>query len=144
MKRKYAIFILVLLIVPMIILAVTLLKSGDKKPITLTLWHNYGGQMKDTMDEMIEEFNGTIGTKEGVFISVTSISGSSALHDKLTMAANDDPGAPALPDITTAYPKTALILANKGLLVNLDEQFNTEELAEYIPRFIEEIGLEIK
>ncbi|HWT76886.1 MAG TPA: extracellular solute-binding protein [Mobilitalea sp.] len=138
MKKKYVLLILVLLLIPAAILAIILLKPGEKKPVTLTLWHNYGGQMKDTMDEMIEEFNGTVGAKEGVFISVTSISGSSTLHDKLTMAANGDPGAPSLPDITTAYPKTALILAEKGLLVNLEEQFSDEELAKYIPRFIEE------
>ena len=54
------------------------------------------------------------------------------------MAANNDPGAPELPDITTAYPKTALILAEKDLLVDLNEQFTEEELAKYVPRFIEE------
>lgn len=111
---------------------------NNKKQVTLTLWHNYGGQMKVTMDEMIEEFNGTVGIEEGVIINVTSISGSSTLHDKLIMAANNDPGAQAMPDITTAYPKTALILTEKNLLVNLDEQFTEKELSEYIPRFIEE------
>jgi multiple sugar transport system substrate-binding protein len=54
------------------------------------------------------------------------------------MAANQDPGAPDLPDITTAYPKTALILANKGLLADIGEQFTDEELAAYVPRFLEE------
>ncbi|MGE4283390.1 MAG: extracellular solute-binding protein [Clostridia bacterium] len=107
-------------------------------PITLTLWHNYGGQMKNTMDEMIDEFNATIGTEKGIIVNVTSISGSATLHEKLAMAANGDPGAPSLPDITTAYPKTALILAEKELLVDLNEQFTAEELSAYIPRFLEE------
>lgn len=138
MKKKYILFILILLIVPTVILAVILINPGAKDPVTLTLWHNYGGQMKDTMDEMIEEFNGTIGVKEGVFISVTSISGSSTLHDKLTMAANGDPGAPELPDITTAYPKTAMLLADKNLLIDLEEQFTQKELSNYIPRFMDE------
>ena len=88
--------------------------TGPKNQVVLTLWHNYGGQLKDTMDEMIDKFNETVGAKEGIIISVTSISGSETLHDKLIMAANGEPGAPPLPDITTAYPKTALILAQKG------------------------------
>lgn len=138
MKKKYVVLLLVLLLVPIIILTVSFIKLQSKETVTLTLWHNYGGQMKDTMDEMIEEFNATVGAKEGVFINVTSISGSSALHEKLTMAANNDPGAPTLPDITTAYPKTAVILADKGLLVNLEDQFTEKELTDYIPRFIEE------
>jgi multiple sugar transport system substrate-binding protein len=111
---------------------------NPKNPVTLTLWHNYGGQMKNTMDEMVDEFNETIGEEKGIIISVTSISGSATLHEKLTMAANGDPGAPPLPDITTAYPKTALILAEKGLLCDLEQQFTPDELSAYIPRFLEE------
>lgn len=109
-----------------------------KNPVTLTLWHNYGGQMKNTMDEMVDEFNETIGAKKGIILSVTSISGSATLHEKLTMAANEDPGAPNLPDITTAYPKTAIILAKKGLLADIGTQFTAAELEAFVPRFLEE------
>lgn len=111
---------------------------SSQNPTTLTLWHNYGGQLKETMDDMIDEFNETVGKKEGIIINVTSISGSAAIHEKLTMAANGDPGAPELPDITTIYPKTALTLAEKGLLVDLNQHFNPQELAAYIPDFLEE------
>lgn len=128
----------ILLIIPIIILTISLIRTKSAGPVTLTLWHNYGGQMKNTMDEMVEEFNGTIGQKKGIIINVTSISGSSTLHEKLTMAANRDPGAPDLPDITTAYPKTAMVLTQKGLLLDLTEQFSEKELEEYIPRFLEE------
>lgn len=112
--------------------------ASSEKPVTLTLWHNYGGQLKDTMDEMVDEFNETVGVNKGIIINVTSISGSATLHEKLTMAADGDPGAPSLPDITTAYPKTALILAEKGLLADLDQQFTSKELSAYIPEFIQE------
>lgn len=138
MKKKYFVLIIILLLIPIILIAFSFLKLKSEQPISLTLWHNYGGQMKTTMDEMIEEFNGTIGVKERITINVTSISGSSTLHDKLTMAANQDPGAPELPDITTAYPKTAMILADKDLLVNLSDVFTEKELSAFVPRFIEE------
>jgi len=94
------------------------------------------------MDSMVDEFNDTVGAEKGIIINVTSISGSATLHKKLTMAANGDPGAPSLPDITTAYPKTALILAQKGLLADLNEQFSLQELSAYIPEFLEEGRLE--
>lgn len=112
------------------------------KPVPLTLWHNYGGQMKDTMDKMVDEFNATVGAEKGIILSVTSISSSSALHEKLIMAANREPGTPEMPDLTTANPKTAVILAEKGLLTNLAEQFTEEELTAYVPRFLEEGRLE--
>ena len=111
---------------------------NPKNPVTLTLWHNYGGQMKNTMDEMVDEFNETVGAEKGIILNVTSISSSSTLHEKLTMAAKGDPGAPQLPDITTTYPKTALILAQKGLLMDFGEQFTEEELSAYVPEFLEE------
>ncbi|HYE67527.1 MAG TPA: extracellular solute-binding protein [Anaerovoracaceae bacterium] len=109
-----------------------------KDPITLTLWHNYGGQMKETMDSMVDEFNETLGSEKGIIINVTSISSSNALHEKLVMIANGDAGAPDMPDIATANPKTAVILADKGLLTDLKTQFTQKELDAYLPRFLEE------
>ena len=115
-------------------------KAGldPKNPVTITLWHNFGGQMLATMDELVDEFNSTLGKETGIQLNVTSVSGSAILQEKLTMAANGDPGAPVLPDITTCYPNTALTLQQKGLLVNLDEAFTREELSAYLPRFVEE------
>ena len=129
-------FILILALVCVGCKSTKTVNSSDL--ITLTLWHNYGGQLKDTMNDMIDEFNETVGAEEGIIVTVTSISGSATLHEKLVMAANADPGAPSLPDITTAYPKTALILAEKGLLADLNQQFTPDELSAYIPEFLQE------
>lgn len=111
---------------------------NPKKPVTLTMWHNFGGQMKETMDRMVDEFNETVGAEKGIILNVTSITASSALHEKLTMAAGGDPGAPELPDIATANPKTAIILKEKGLLADVGKQFTEKELSAYLPRFVEE------
>ena len=108
------------------------------RPVTLTLWHNYGGQMKETMDLMVDEFNETVGAEKGIIINVTSVSSSDALHEKLVMIANGDAGAPEMPDIATANPKTAVILADKGLLTDLKSLFAENELDAYLPRFLEE------
>ena len=109
-----------------------------KKPVTINLWHNYGGSMKDTMDNLIDEFNDTEGNQKGIIINVTSLSGSATIQEKLKMAVNDEPGAPELPDITTLYPNTALLLAEKGLLANIESQFSNEELSLFVPEFVEE------
>lgn len=127
-----------------LVLCLLLASCGDagglnpKRPVTLTLWHNYGGQMQATMDEQIERFNATVGREKGIIVSVTSISSSAALQEKLTMIAAGDPGAPEMPDITTCYPATAMLLANRGLLTPMDEYFTDEELALYLPRFLQE------
>lgn len=113
-------------------------KLDPDNPVTLSLWHNYGSQMRNTMDDLISEFNDTVGKEKGIIINVTSISGSATVHEKLLMAANDEPNAPELPDITTLYPKTALILAEKNLLADIGLQFTEEELSKYVQEYVDE------
>ncbi|NLV17677.1 MAG: extracellular solute-binding protein [Syntrophomonadaceae bacterium] len=113
-------------------------KLDPKNPVTITMWHNYGGQMQTTMDKLIDEFNVTVGRERGIILNVTSVTAMKEQEEKLAMIANGDPGAPQMPDLVTAYPKTAALLAAKGLLAPLEHQFTASELAEYIPQYIEE------
>ena len=75
-----------------------------KAPVTLTMWHNYGGDMQQAMDYLIDRFNSTVGKEQGIVIDVTAISSSSELDKSLAMIVNGDPGAPDMPDIFTGYP----------------------------------------
>ncbi len=108
------------------------------KPVTLTMWHNYGGDMQSAMDFLIDEFNSTVGKEKGIVINVTAISSSSELNKSLDLIVNDDPGALDMPDIFTGYPKLAIKFQEKGMLVNLDDYFSVEVLSEYIPEFVQE------
>ncbi len=112
-----------------------------KEPVTLTMWHNYGGDMQETMDSLIDEFNSTVGKEKGIIINVTAISSSSELNKSLDMIANDDPGAPDMPDIFTGYPKVAIQFQQKGMLCDLTEYFTEQELDTYVDAFIEEGSL---
>ena len=60
-----------------------------QNPVTITMWHNYGGQMKDTMDALIDQFNDTVGREHGIIINVTSISDKDQ-NEKLAMIAAGD------------------------------------------------------
>ncbi len=109
-----------------------------KNPVTLTMWHNYGGDMQATMDYLIDQFNSTVGKEKGIVINVTAISSSSELNESLSMIVNDDPGAPDMPDIFTGYPKVAVQFQEKGLLADLDNYFTQDELNKYVAAFVEE------
>ena len=108
------------------------------EPVIITLWHNYGGQMEASMNDLIDEFNGTVGKEQGIIINITSVSSSSALYDKIVASADGIPGSSELPNITTGYPKSALVLNKNEKLLDLKEYFSEEELDQYLPRFIEE------
>lgn len=141
MRRKCIVWPVLLLLVLLSLLTSACRQTGGlnpKKPVALTLWHNFGGQMQATMDELIGEFNATVGKENGVTVSITSISSSSSLQDKLTMIAVGDPGAPDMPDLTTCYPATAALLADKGLLTPIDGYFTDADLADYLPQFLDE------
>ncbi|MFY9188376.1 MAG: extracellular solute-binding protein [bacterium] len=139
MKKKRLVGIVMLFLTLVLVFACGPKSDLDpKKPVTLTLWHNFGGQMQATMDEQVREFNATVGKEKGIIINVTSISGSASLQEKLTMIAAGDPGAPEMPDITTCYPATAALLSDKELLAPLDGHFTEAELAEYLSPFLQE------
>lgn len=111
---------------------------NPNEPVIITLWHNYGGQMEASMNDLVDEFNGTVGKEQGIIINITSVSSSSALYDKIVASADGIPGSSELPNITTGYPKSALILNKNEKLLDLKEYFSEKELDQYLPRFIEE------
>jgi multiple sugar transport system substrate-binding protein len=90
------------------------------------------------MDELIDEFNASLGRKRGVTISVTSVSAARELNEQLMKIASEDPGVSRMPDMVTVYPSVAQILAKAGLLAPLDPLFSEKELAAYLPQFVRE------
>lgn len=113
-------------------------KLDPKNPVTVTMWHNYGGDMQESMDYLIDQFNATVGKEQGIVINVTAISSSAELNESLAMIVNGDPGAPDMPDIFTGYPKIAVQFEEKDMLANLDDYFTAEELSAYVDAFVEE------
>ena len=60
------------------------------------------------------------------------------LLTKVVDAANKKVGAADIPDIFAAYSDTAYEIDQLGLVADLDPYFTEEELAEYVPSYIEE------
>lgn len=112
--------------------------SGINEPAIITLWHNFSGEMRATINEQIETFNHTIGAQENIFVTVTSNAGSAEIQNRLSMIAAGETSASEMPDITVCYPQTAVLLQEKELIAPLDHYFTEEELAAYVPPFIEE------
>lgn len=109
-----------------------------KGPVTVTLWHVYGGQTDSPLNDLIDQFNQTVGAEEGIRIQVTSVSNTNTIHEAVLASANSQPGASELPDLFISYPKTVLAMPDSGVLVDFRDYFSQEELAEFIPAFLEE------
>lgn len=113
-------------------------KDKTKEPLTLTMWHVYGEQTDSPLNDLIDEFNNTVGRQEGIRIQVAAVSNTSDIHDDVLRAANNEPGADALPDIFVSYPKTVLAMPDSDILVDYKDYFSEDELSQYIPEFIDE------
>ena len=109
----------------------------NKNPVTLTMWHVFGSQTDSPMNDMVDEFNKTVGKDKGVVINVISVSNSSDIHGALLAAAAGNAGAGSLPDLFFCYPETAKIIGSDRL-VTWGELFTEAELSGYVPAFLEE------
>lgn len=112
--------------------------AGKAEPVTLTVWHVYGDQTDSPLNDLIREFNETAGAEAGIRVQVDLVSNTNSIHDAVLRAANDEPGAAALPDMFISYPKTVMEMPDLDILVDYRDYFSEEELSAYMPAFLEE------
>lgn len=110
---------------------------SPSNPVTLTMWHVYGSQTESPLNELIDEFNRSVGKENGVAVSVVSVSNSTDIDAALIASANGEPGSVALPDLFTAYPRVAEKIGFDRLL-DWKPYYNEAELAAYVPDFLNE------
>lgn len=113
-------------------------KGDYEEPVTLSLWHVYGGQTDSPLNDLVDTFNNTIGKEKGIQVEVTMVSNNKNIHNDIIAAASQDPDAADLPDMFVAYPKTVLPLPDEDILVDFRDYFSEEELAAFVPEFLED------
>lgn len=109
-----------------------------EEPVTVTLWHVYGAQTDSPLNNLIDQFNQTVGAEQNIRVKVTSVSNTNTIHEGVLAAAFQDPGAPELPDMFVSYPKTVLAMPDDSVLVDYSDYFDEEEIAAFLPSFIAE------
>lgn len=110
---------------------------SPENPVTLTLWHVYGSQTKSPLNDVISEFNQTVGKEKGITINVESVTSSSAIDKALSASANCEPGAANMPDLFTAYPRVVELIGKERLL-SWDDYFSEKELSAFQQNFLSE------
>jgi len=129
--------------VAVLLLALLLLLGGcsaalgrNSQPVTINIWHVYGAQTDSPLNDLIDEFNSTVGNEQGIRVEVTMVSNNKNIHKDILASANGDPGASELPDIFVAYPSTVMAMPDESILVDYRDYFSQEELAAFIPSFL--------
>jgi multiple sugar transport system substrate-binding protein len=117
-------------------------RPSPKNPVSLVIWHTMGDAVREGFEQLLQEFNETLGSKEGITLSGVAVGYTEVFHERLMAAANHDPGSPGLPDMAVVYPQVALELVEKGFLMDFSGQFSQKELDRYVPSFLEEGRME--
>ena len=110
---------------------------SPENPVALTMWHVYGSQTKSPLNDVINEFNQTVGKEKGITINVESVTSSSAIDKALSASANGEPGADTMPDLFTAYPRVVELIG-KDRLLSWDGYFSEKELSYFHKDFLSE------
>ena len=55
-------------------------KEKDADPLTVTLWHVYGGEVDSPLNGLIEQFNNTIVAEQNIRVKVELVSNSGSIH----------------------------------------------------------------
>lgn len=109
-----------------------------KNPVSLEIWHYYNGPQKQAFDDLVTQFNETVGLEKGIVAEGVSQGDVNSLMDRVLDAANKKVGADEIPQIFAAYADTAYAIDQMGLAANLDPYFTEEELKAYVPGYLEE------
>ncbi|MBF4693470.1 extracellular solute-binding protein [Fusibacter ferrireducens] len=108
------------------------------KPITVTVWHYYNGNIKESFDDLVSAFNETVGMEKGIVVEAKSQGDVNQLATAVFDAANGSIGSSPMPDIFASYPDNAYRVSQIIDLVSLETYFSESEINAYRREFLEE------
>lgn len=111
-------------------------------PTAVTVWHYYNGAQKLIFDDLITEFNETVGYEKNIVVEAYNQSSVTELADKIMESANKEVGSDNMPDIFSCYSDTAYTLNQMGLLADINKYLTADEKSQYIESYLKEGNFE--
>ena len=113
-------------------------KHGLNKdnPQSITVWNYYNGALAIEFDQLVTEFNNTVGRENGIVVYAESMSTVPDLENALRDSANEKVGSAKMPNIFQCYPDMAVELNEIMPLVNLDDYVSENDKKKYLSSYI--------
>lgn len=109
-----------------------------KNPTVITVWHYYNGSQKSAFDNLVEEFNDTVGKEKGIIVNSKNQGSVSDLETAVIASVNKKIGSEDVPNIFASYADTAYTIKNMDMLADLSQYLTTDEIDQYVDSYIEE------
>lgn len=109
-----------------------------KNPVTIRVWTYYNGDQLKAFDDLAEEFNETVGRKDGIVVKSQSMGSVNDLEANVLAAVKGEVGAEDVPNIFMAYADTAYAVDQMGEAVDIKGYLSEEEINSYIDSYIRE------
>lgn len=113
-------------------------KLDPDNPTKVTVWHYYNGDQLEAFNKLVDEFNNSVGKKEGIYVEGSNFGSVNELKDGIIAAVKHKTGAKAIPSIFAGYADTAYEVDKLGYVVDLKDYLTQEEQDKYIESYIEE------
>lgn len=108
------------------------------EPVVVTVWNYYNGSQQERFNNLIQEFNDSVGQKEHIIVETVSKGTIGELMQALQDSMDRMVGSESLPDVCAAYADSAFTINQAGLLADMRPYMTPDELAEYVDGYIEE------
>ena len=111
-------------------------KTAD--PVGITVWNYYNGAQQQSFNQLVDEFNETVGAEKGIVVEAHSYGSVGELTEKVQDAVYGKVGADNPPDVFGAYADTAWELNQAGMVADIAPYLTEEERAAFIPDYLTE------
>lgn len=113
-------------------------ETASADPVTITVWTYYNGDQLETFNQLVSEFNETVGKSSGITIEGHSQGTVNDLETNVLASANGEVGASPMPNIFSAYADTAYTIDQMGLVMDLSPYLTDEDRSIYIDNYLDE------
>lgn len=115
-------------------------ESGQaaKDPVSISIWHYYNGVQKQSFDDLVAEFNDTVGGEKGIVVEAYNKGYVNDLGRQVIAAVDQEVGAEEVPDVFAAYADTAYEIYRRGMTADIGAYLTEEEKNSYISAYLEE------
>lgn len=112
-------------------------KLDPNNPVQITFWHYYADENRYLLEEMIDDFNETVGLEKGIVVKPIAQGSIAELENAITSSANGEMNSQEMPNIFSSYIDKAVEMDSMGKIIDLNGYFTQEDKKNYLPAYIE-------